>query len=404
MLLILFPYKFTKFYNYLLDVKNLENKLNCKVEVHDLSNIVNKGWNKSFLTKKSNNCLSFKNLIDWQLRFNHLRRDKNLTIFNFLDLNTFNSLAVHFILNKSKSKIIRLASSGVIEHNYYYKKNIFNYINQILKGKIFFSKFLYIFKSKFLHLVYRSFFPLDEILLITGPKKQTITNLGTKKYEINFHSLDYSKAIQNIKFNKKKNYIVYFDSPSPFFKDDTETIYQNNNFSANVEKIKEHYNKLNLFLSSIEKIYSHKVIIVPHPKVKKIKNPFYSKKFKIANEINTAEYLINYCKFIICASPSTVVAYAIKNYKPILLLEGNGFKNLESAKVDNYLGVKVMKNYLDCSKINYEIILKKKIAFKVDKKKYDKYKYNFLTSENISELANYQIIQKIINESKYSAK
>ena len=140
MLLILFPYKFTEFYNYLLDVKNLENKLNCKVEVHDLSNIVNKGWNKSFLTKKSNNCLSFKNLKDWQLRFNHLRRDKNLTIFNFLDLNTFNSLAVHFILNKSKSKIIRLASSGVIEHNHYYKKNIFNYINQILKEKIIFFK------------------------------------------------------------------------------------------------------------------------------------------------------------------------------------------------------------------------------------------------------------------------
>ena len=81
MLLILFPYKFTKFYHYLLDVKNLENKLSCKVEVHDLSNVVNKGWKKSFLTKKSNNCLSFKNLKDWQSRFNHLKKKKK---FNYL--------------------------------------------------------------------------------------------------------------------------------------------------------------------------------------------------------------------------------------------------------------------------------------------------------------------------------
>lgn len=404
MLLILFPYKFTKFYHYLLDVKNLENELSCKVEVHDLSNIVNIGWNNSFLTKKSNNCLSFKNLKDWQSRFNHLKKKKNLTIYNFLDLNTFESLVVHFILNKSKCKIIRLASSGVIEHNYYYKKNIFYYVEQILKAKIGFSKISYVVKTNFLKLVYRFFFPLDEILLITGSKKQTITNLGKKKYEIDFHSLDYSKAIQNKKFYKKKNYVVYFDSPSPFFKDDHETIFQKNNFSANLKKIKEHYNRLNLFLSSIEKIYSCRVIIVPHPKVKKIKNPFYSKKFKIASEINAAEYLIKNCKFIVCASPSTVVAYAIKNYKPILLLEGDGFKNLEPAKVDNYLGVKVMKNFLGCSKINYKIKLKKKIALKVDKKKYDKYKYNFLTSANISELNNSQIIQKIIHKSIYSIK
>ena len=142
--------------------------------------------------------------------------------------------------------------------------------------------------------------------------------------------------------------------------------------------------------------------IVPHPKVKKVKNPFYDKKFKIANQVDAAENLINACKFIICASPSTVIAYAIKNYKPILILEGEGFKNSEAAKLDNYLGIKVMTKFTGCSSINYEVPIKKKIFIKVNKKKYDNYRFQFLTSKKLIGLNNYQIISKIINQPNYT--
>ena len=155
---------------------------------------------------------------------------------------------------------------------------------------------------------------------------------------------------------------------------------------------------MNNFLSSIEKIYKCKVTIVPHPKVKNIKNPFYDKKFKVANKVDAAENLINACKFIICASPSTVIAYAIKNYKPILILEGEGFKNSEAAKLDNYLGIKVMTKFTGCSSINYEVPINKKIFIKVNKKKYDNYRFQFLTSKKLIGLNNYQIISKIINQ------
>tara|TARA_B100000575_G_C23079056_1_gene621596 strand:- start:81 stop:1286 length:1206 start_codon:yes stop_codon:yes gene_type:complete len=397
MLLILFPYKFTEFYAYLLDIENLENKLKCKVEVHDLSNIINKNWNKSFLTNKSKKCIEFYNYNDWKARFNKLKNDNKLTIFNFLDLNSFKSLCIHFVLYKSKLKIMRLSTSGVIEHNYYYKKNIFDYIKQILSLGISFPKFIYVFKTGFLRLIYKSLFPLSEILLISGSKKQSITNLGKKKIEMSFHSLDYSKAL-NKKITRKNNNIIYFDSPSPFFKDDEDTIYQNKKSLIKDNHIKNHYKILNRFLSSIEKIYKSKVIIVPHPKVKKIRNPFYDKKFKIANQVDAAESLVNTCKLIICASPSTVVAYAIKNYKPILILEGEGFKNSESAKLDNYLGAKVMIKFIGCCAINYETSIDKKIFIKVNKKKYDNYRFRFLTSKKIIGLKNYQIISKVINQ------
>ncbi len=397
MLLILFPYKFTEFYHYLLDIENLENKLKCKVEVHDLSNIINENWNKSFLSNKSKKSIEFHNYNDWKVRFNKLKKENKLTIFNFLDLNSFKSLCIHYVLYNSKLKIMRLSTSGVIEHNYYYKKNIFDYIKQILSLRISFSKFIYVFKIGFLRLIYKSLFPLSEILLISGSKKQSITNLGKKKIEINFHSLDYSKALNKKKTRKNKN-IIYFDTPSPFFKDDQDTIFQNKNLFINVNLIKNHYKKLNNFLSSIEKNYKCKVIIVPHPKVKKIKNPFYDKKFKIANQVDAAENLINTCKFIICAAPSTVIAYAIKNYKPILILEGKGFKNSEASRLDNYLGKKVMTKFIGCSLINYEVPIDKKIFIKVNKKKYDNYRFQFLTSKKIIGLNNYQIISKVINQ------
>ena len=92
-----------------------------------------------------------------------------------------------------------------------------------------------------------------------------------------------------------------------------------------------HYKKLNKFLKSIEDVYSSKVIIIPHPKVRGIKNPYYSKNFRIDNRANAAEKLIDSSKFIICPILSTVIAYAIAKYKPILFLSGNGFKQNQTS-------------------------------------------------------------------------
>ena len=52
MFLILHPYKFTEFNQALYDVDLLKKKLGCKVEKHDLSEIVNKEWNSAFLQKR----------------------------------------------------------------------------------------------------------------------------------------------------------------------------------------------------------------------------------------------------------------------------------------------------------------------------------------------------------------
>ena len=48
MLLILFPYKYTQFYHYLFEADVIKKKLEMPVEIHDLSLVINKGWEKIF--------------------------------------------------------------------------------------------------------------------------------------------------------------------------------------------------------------------------------------------------------------------------------------------------------------------------------------------------------------------
>ena len=84
-LLILFPIKFTKFYYYLLDIDRLKKIKKLKVEIHDLSNDLNKKFNKGFLAKSSKKALKFSDYESWKKRFNQLNQKYNLVIFNFLD-------------------------------------------------------------------------------------------------------------------------------------------------------------------------------------------------------------------------------------------------------------------------------------------------------------------------------
>ena len=98
--------------------------------------------------------------------------------------------------------------------------------------------------------------------------------------------------------------------PKPFFKDYFQLLYK---LSPNTDlrEIKEHYFRLNYFLRSIEKIYSCNIIIIPHPKVRGIKNPFYDKRFQIDERPEAASELAPVCKFAIYSSFSTSVAYSI---------------------------------------------------------------------------------------------
>ena len=72
MLLILFPYKYTEFYHYLIEVDKIKFQTGTEVEIHDLSSLINKGWEKSFPAKGYSKSKKFNSLKDWKSRFNKL--------------------------------------------------------------------------------------------------------------------------------------------------------------------------------------------------------------------------------------------------------------------------------------------------------------------------------------------
>ena len=398
MLLVLFPLKFTHFYYYLLDIDCLKKKGGMDIEIHDLSHDLNKDLSQGFLAKSHKSAKKFYSFDEWKIRFDELNRKKNLTILNFLDFNSFSSLRYYSYLKNRKLKIFRIGSAGVLQQGSYNKKNISYFYNNLVNINFFYKKLYFLLKIKLIIFLYQRFFKLNEVLLISGNKNQKIFSQSKIKKTIDIHSLDYNKAInfRNKKKSKKQRKIIlYFDMPKPFFKDDFQLLYK---LSPNTDlrEIKEHYFKLNYFLKSIEKIYSCKIIIIPHPKVRGIKNPFYDKRFQIDERPEAASELAPVCKFAIYSSFSTSVAYSIASKKPILLLKGKGFEGNFGIK-DHYIrGIKTMSKYLSCKVFDYKNNLKKKIKLKLNKKRYDKYKNQFLSNEKLSKIENYQIFNELI--------
>ena len=398
-LLILFPIKFTKFYYYLLDIDRLKKVKKLKVEIHDLSNDLNKKFNKGFLAKSSEKVKKFNDFEQWKKRFNQLNQKYNLVIFNFLDFNSFKSLKYFSYIKKHKLKVLRIGSSGVIE-NIINKKKMFSYYLANLKNlNVLFKKIFYTIKLKIIIFFYKNFFRLNEILLVSGNENQKIFNLSNIEKKFQFHSLDYNKALQIKKFSKVKrqNMILYFDQPKPYFYDDYQLFFGIFKRPAN-NLLQEHYNKLNIFLRSVEKIYKLKVVIIPHPKVRGVKNPYYDKHFKVDQRADAAIKLIPESKLVIYSSFSTSVAYSIACNKPFIFLKSSSIGGYSAINEYYATGLKQMSKFLSCKMIDYSKKISKKIPIYINKKKYDKYKYQFLTSKKILKIENYHIIQKIIEK------
>ena len=207
-----------------------------------------------------------------------------------------------------------------------------------------------------------------------------------KKSKFNFikgHSFDYSNSLLKKNNSKKlnhKKYIIYLDTGAPYFTGDSALAFRHE-FEKKVDN-ESYYRDLNLYFDELEKLYKAKVIVIPQPKYKitKLKNknlnPYFNNR-QSDNSYDATAKLIPKCLFII-SHGSTALSYAIINYKPVHLLNTksynfrpeNEIKTIfEQAKI---LGIKTI-DFVNFKKKDLLINLK------VNKTKYDLYKYEFLT-------------------------
>ena len=114
MLLVLHPYKFNQHYYFEYEFDLFEKKLFSKFEIHDLSQIVNPDWRKAFSGKVHKKAKVFNTINEWNDYFQKLiKKEDNITILNNLDINSINSLIVHYIICKSKLNIIQYRSPSI---------------------------------------------------------------------------------------------------------------------------------------------------------------------------------------------------------------------------------------------------------------------------------------------------
>ena len=274
------------------------------------------------------------------------------------------------------------------------EQNLKSYIYKY--KKIFTNPFLIYYYSKIYLVTFLNSLIIFKHLFIlqSGSFSDYVVLRSKKKTIVDFHARDYSNYL-NIKKNiKKKNIVTYIDTAGPYFSDDWAMIGKKLNFN-----LKDWYLILNNFLNFIEMKYKVKVIVVPHPKNRNQTNPYLNEKHGrfFDRSINASTKIIPISKFVLSYnSHSTAINYAIASSTPYIYAYSNEVKKdlrqyglcLQLAKKTGCQTVNISKSY------NY-----KKFKFnkaKVNKKIFDNYKYEYLTSDKIKGVPNYKIMASII--------
>tara|TARA_Y100000590_G_scaffold438567_1_gene561541 strand:- start:16663 stop:17886 length:1224 start_codon:yes stop_codon:yes gene_type:complete len=396
-LLLLFPYKFTEFYYYKFEFFYL-NKKNYEVIIHDLSDIIaNPRYIKSTKTKADKRTKKFSSLMSWIRAFNKIKRKKNVLVYDMVGDAKFRVFIIKLILKLSNLPVLeyKVAEIGEWKNRKRNKKFFIEAISeQQLNLKFYIYRIKEIFYSRLIKLI-----KFKKTYLLVNKKLNGFYN--SKKIDlINHHSYDYSTSlIEKKKISVKKNrkrYIVYLDKPRPYFGGDTLL----DGMRLPKNDIDKWYNELNSLFGYLEKLFNAKVLIIPHnkykiPKLKKKNlNPYFNNRTS-DNSYNACEKHIPGCLFII-ADTSTAVSYGIINYKPIQYIYSSNYIYLKK-HIKNLI---LQSRLTGMNLINIASIDKKKIIrnLSVDKKKYDQYKFKYLTYKNPKSIKfNHQIIKEIMN-------
>tara|TARA_B110000008_G_C16755789_1_gene478569 strand:- start:29 stop:418 length:390 start_codon:yes stop_codon:yes gene_type:complete len=129
-----------------------------------------------------------------------------------------------------------------------------------------------------------------------------------------------------------------------------------------------------------------------------LKNIYYDKKFNVSKDPDASNKLISKSKFVIANGATTAVSYCVIHDKPIAFIYNN---QVIKKNPTMFFETKNLSRYLSSKSINInDKFDKKNFCLKINKRKYLKYKYNFLTSKNIQNIQNSEILKKLISNDR----
>lgn len=403
-ILILFPTPFTEFNYWKFEISKLENDCNVKVIIHDLSNIViKKKFKQEWKTSIYKKTLKFNSLYAWLKNFLY-QKNENLLVINFIKISNFNSFIINLFVRISNHTIINHSPANIFRSIKPFKKNLNFFFERIKQHKLNIKVYLFSFQM----LLFNFF-----ISKIRSPKTLVLSNNFKKinfnlKHEsknqlqkVDFNAYDYSNSLTYFKKKPSRNrYILYIDNGAPYFTGDAH--YKGDSTSIPYfQNIEKYYTDLNNFFDELEKIFKAKIIVIPHPKYKsnssKIKslNPFFNNR-QVNNDFDVLPKLTPNCLFFIQKN-STAVNFPIFFKRPVMLIYSSHQKLVREDKHTLfYLGKKIGNKPIDIMNFNKKKILQ---CLKINKKKYNKFMYDFLTPSNksIINIPNYKILNRLTN-------
>lgn len=385
MIIIIFPYKFTKSFYYKFKINELRKNLMAPLEVHDLSYIVNKDWRKAFTESKNSFTKEFKSLQEWKKNIEKkIKKNKKIYVLNLLDINTLNSLLIHQILNKKEIFLIQYRAPEIKLQ----KKKIFKEIVISFFYIFFFNfkKFLFLLKQSTFYKIVNLIKYENLAILYVGKKKHILPHLNASNtFFIKYNSSDYFNYLSyKSKKKSRKDKIIFLDSNAPFISD--KKLFKSSiNYDVN-----RWYESLNKFLLNLQKKLRTEVVIIPHPRSRNKNNKFYSSKIKVAKDENATIRSIKDAKVVFAISATTAASYCVIFNKPINFIYNNQIKEKNPDQFNHMLD---LSKTLGTKFINLENkISKHDINFEIKKNLYKKYKYNYLTSKETENKKIYEIL------------
>lgn len=303
-----------------------------------------------------------------------IRKDiyKSIPFLTYISI-AWKTIKIFRILTLYKRKI-DFFSTGHLPYRKV-KKNLFSYILQFSFNDIIGSLLVkFLIRVKYIK-NFNTIFCAGELAY----DKET----NAKKL-IKFNHFDYDKFLysKSSKIIRKKKYAVFVDGNLPYHQDFRL-------FGKNVINDVQYFNLINNFFDLIENKYDLKIVILSHPKSLYEKKIFNNRDIIIGN---SKEYISN-AEFVLLHI-STAVSYAVIYYKPIILLTSNEIIN----KMQNPFNeiMKGLSHELGAQMINMNHKIKEidSKKLKVKKDLYLRYKYKYLTSKEVENKFNVDILSK----------
>jgi len=381
-LLILWPWYFKKrdWFRYELD--QFIKDSNVSLEIHELGKIIIPGLIKPINHERNKYIKTFNNFLDWSKRINLLSKKKIFIINDVTSFNFKSYLIRKEIYNLKKINKINIVEFSKIDCPVPKKitlfKNLFkNIIFIIFRPKkifIFFRTKIFLFLDKKNSLFIDIFIKANAQKIFNNKKNKNIKIIEGSSFDYS-NNLLFKKNNKNIIINNK--FAIYLDSPFPESADSNIFAL---NFPFDVNKWSL---SLNVFFLRIEKMLNLNILIAPHPKNNLNKMSNYYGKRKIITEPLAA---FSKRSELFITRNSTAISYAVMNYKPIFLIysdEQNNILNFQDKILYDVFAKELSLKPINIDKEIDENFIKNNL--KVNYKRYNSYKYKFLTNKGANQ-------------------